>query len=132
MQKAKSIALALGAVCLCTLFAQAADLTCVGTKPFWKLEVTNSEISFEDGNKVSGFADLELKAVKPRVAAGAPPDAVRVYETKTGGKRGTAMTIIVQKREETKCSDNLSDPIYPYDAIVITPRTVFMGCCKTK
>jgi uncharacterized membrane protein len=130
MQKTGPIVPALVTLCLSALPAAAVDLVCTGTKPFWKLEITNSEISFEDGNKVSGFADLELKVVKPRSALGAPPEAVRVYETTTGGKRSTAMTIIVQKREETKCADNLSDPVFPYDVIVITPRSVFVGCCK--
>jgi uncharacterized membrane protein len=130
MQKAKSIALTLGVLLVFSPSVRAADLVCQGTKPFWRLEITNTEMSFEDGNKVSGYSDFELKSVKPRVAAGAPPDAVRIYETKTGGKHGIQVTIIVQKREETKCADNLSDPIYPYDVILITPRTVFTGCCK--
>ena len=130
MQKVKSIALAFGAVLVFSPSVLAADMVCQGTKPFWRLEITNTEMSFEDGNKVSGYSDFELKSVKPRVAAGAPPDAVRIYETKTGGKHAIQVTVIVQKREETKCADNLSDPIYPYDVILITPRTVFVGCCK--
>jgi len=130
MQKAKSIALALALSCASSPSVRAADLVCQGTKPFWRLEITNTEMSFEDGNKVSGYSDFELKSVKPRTAAGAPPDAVRIYETKTGGKHAIQATVIVQKREETKCHDNLSDPVYPYDVILITPRAVFVGCCK--
>jgi uncharacterized membrane protein len=130
MQRSQSLALMLGALCLSALSAQAADLVCQGTKPFWRLEITKTEMSFEDGNKVSGYSDFELKSVKPRTAAGAPPDAVRIYETKTGGKHAIQATVIVQKREETKCHDNLSDPVYPYDVILITPRAVFVGCCK--
>jgi len=38
----------------------------------------------------------------------------------------------VQKREETKCSNGMSDPIYAYDVIVVTPRVVFIGCCENK
>jgi uncharacterized membrane protein len=132
MPKLKSMALALGALCLSSrlLFAQPADITCTGTEPFWKLEIWKEELYFQDGNKLSGHSELELKEVKLRNAIGAQPDALRIYETKTPGKRGVPVTVILQKREETKCSTSLSDPSFPYDAIVITPRAVFMGCCK--
>jgi uncharacterized membrane protein len=132
MPKLKSIVLALGVLCVSSrlLFAQPADITCTGTEPFWKLEIWKEELYFQDGNKVSGYAELELKEVKLRSVLGAQPDAVRIYETKTSGKRGVPVTVILQKREETKCSTSLSDASFPYDALVITPRAVFMGCCK--
>jgi uncharacterized membrane protein len=128
----KWFVLALGPLCLSTAFAQAASLTCTGTEPFWQLTINDSTILLQDGNKVTGQSKMTLKSVKPRPAAGAPPSAVQVYEATSGGRNGAAMTIVVQKREETKCSNGMSDPIYAYDVIVVTPRVVFMGCCETK
>ena len=128
----KWFVLALGPLCLCAAAAPAATLTCTGTEPFWQLTINDSTILLQDGNKVTGQSKLTLKSVKPRPAAGAPPGAVQVYEATTGGRNGAAMTIVVQKREETKCSNGMSDPIYPYDVIVVTPRVVFMGCCANK
>jgi uncharacterized membrane protein len=132
MVKLKLMALALAALCLSPrlLLAQPADMTCTGTEPFWQLEIWKDELYFQDGNKVSGHSELELKEVKQRSVTGAPSDTVRIYETNTGGKRGVPVTVILQKREETKCSNSLSDPVFPWDAIVITPRAVFMGCCR--
>jgi uncharacterized membrane protein len=132
MPKSKPMLLALATLCLSSrlLFAQPADITCTGTEPFWKLEIWKEELYFQDGNKLSGHSELELKEVKLRSVLGAERDAVRIYETKTSGKRGIPVTVILQKREETKCSTSLSDPSFPYDAIVITPRAVFTGCCK--
>jgi uncharacterized membrane protein len=132
MPRPISIALALAALCLSPqpLLAQPADITCTGTEPFWQLEIWKEELYFQDGNKVSGHSELELKEVKLRSVVGTRLDTVRIYETKTSGKRGIPVTVILQKREETKCSNSLSDPVFPWDAIVITPRAVFMGCCK--
>ena len=109
-----------------------ADLVCTGTEPFWKLEISDRGVVLQDGNKVSGQSKLTLKSVKPRPAEGAPPDAVMVYEAGGSEKNARPMTIVVQKREESKCSNGMSDPIYPYDVIVVTQRVVFMGCCANK
>jgi uncharacterized membrane protein len=137
MQRPALIALTLGTLTLGTLClsapraaAAADDVTCTGTEPFWKLEISEGEFYLQDGNKVSGYAELELKVGKPRHASGAEPDAVRVYETTTGGKNGKPVIAIVQKREGSKCSDGISDPVFPYDVVLITPRSVFTGCCK--
>ena len=70
--------------------------------------------------------------MKPRPAAGAPPSAVQVFEAATAEKNGKPVTIVVQKREETQCSNGMSDRSIPYDVIVVTPRVVFIGCCENK
>jgi uncharacterized membrane protein len=123
---------ALGLACLAVSFAHAENFTCSGTEPFWQLTINESTILLQDGNKVTGQSKLTLKSVKPRPAAGAPPSAVQVFEAMTPEKNGKPVTIVVQKREETKCSNGMSDPIYSYDVIVVTPRVVFMGCCENK
>jgi uncharacterized membrane protein len=128
----KWIVLAIGAVCLSTAAAEAQIFTCTGTEPFWQLTIKDSTILLQDGNKLSGQSKLTLKAVKPRTALGAPPSAVQVFEASTGERNAKPMTIVVQKREESRCSNGMSDPIYPYDVIVVTPRVVFMGCCEDK
>lgn len=115
-----------------SIAADAADLTCTGTEPFWKLEIRDKGVVLQDGNKVSGQSKLTLKNVKPRVAAGAPADTIMVYEASGSERSAKPMTIVVQKREESKCSNGMSDPIYPYDVIVVTPSVVFVGCCENK
>ena len=122
----------LGLVCLPVAIAHAENFTCSGTEPFWQLTINDSTILLQDGNKVTGQSKLTLKSVKPRPAAGAPPSVVQVFEAMTPEKNGKPVTIVVQKREETKCSNGMSDPIYAYDVIVVTPRVVFIGCCENK
>ncbi len=132
MTRSKWLLAAVGALGLWSLAAEAADFTCTGTEPFWKLEIRDKGVLIQDGNKVSGQSKLTLKAVKPRPAAGAAPDAVQVFEANTSERNAKPITIVVQKREETKCSNGMSDPIYPYDVIIVTPRVIFMGCCENK
>ena len=128
----KWFVLALGPLCLSAAAAPAATLTCTGTEPFWQLTINDSTILLQDGNKVTGQSKLTLKSVKPRPAAGAPPSAVQVYEAASSERNAKPVTIVMQKREETKCSNGMSDPIYPYDVIVVTPNVVFMGCCANR
>jgi uncharacterized membrane protein len=132
MNKPIRLLLACGSVCLAPLIADAADFTCTGTEPFWKLEIKDSGVLLQDGNKLSGQSKLALKSVKPRLAEGAAPDAVMVYEAGGNERNAKPMMIVVQKREETKCSNGMSDPIFPYDVIVVTQRVVFVGCCANK
>jgi uncharacterized membrane protein len=128
----KACIVAIATISALPMAARGADFTCTGTEPFWKLEIRDSGVVLQDGNKVTGQSKLTLKSVKPRLAEGAPPDAVMVYEAGVSEKNARPMTIVVQKREESKCSNGLSDPIYPYDVIVVTQRVVFMGCCQNK
>lgn len=109
-----------------------ADFVCTGTEPFWKLEIRDKGVVLQDGNKVSGQSKLTLKSVKPRLAEGASPESVMVFEAGGSEKNARPVTIVVQKREESKCSNGMSDPIYPYDVIVVTQRVVFVGCCESK
>ena len=124
--------LALGALCLAAATAEAQSLTCTGTEPFWQLTINDSTILLQDGNKLTGQSKLTLKSVKPRTAAGAPPSAVQIYEATTSERNARPMLIVVQKREESRCSNSMSNPVYPYDVIVVTPGVVFMGCCANK
>jgi uncharacterized membrane protein len=132
MKKPARVLLAFGALCICPMIASAADFTCTGTEPFWKLEIRDKGVLLQDGNKVTGQSKLSLKSVKPRSAAGAPPDTVMVFEAGGSERNAKPMMIVVQKREETKCSNGLSDPIFPYDVIVVTQNVVFVGCCENK
>jgi uncharacterized membrane protein len=115
-----------------TVTAAQADFVCTGTEPFWKLEIRDKGVVLQDGNKLTGQSKLTLKSVTPRLAAGAAPDSVMVFEAASSEKSARPVTIVVQKREESKCSNGLSDPIYPYDVIVVTQRVVFVGCCESK
>ena len=132
MQESARVFVVGAALCLSPLVAGATDFTCTGTEPFWKLEIRDKGVLLQDGNKVSGQSKLSLKHVKPRAAEGASPDTVMVFEAGGEGRNAKPIMIVVQKREETKCSNGMSDPIFPYDVIVVTQRVVFVGCCQNK
>ena len=131
MKTCACIATAVAALALSAAPARA-DFVCTGTEPFWRLEIRDDSVVLQDGNKVSGQSKLTLKNVKPRQAAGTSPQSVMVFEAGGSEKSARPVTIVVQKREESKCSNGLSDPIYPYDVIVVTQRVVFVGCCESK
>jgi uncharacterized membrane protein len=131
MKSCACIALAVSALAGSAAIARA-DFVCTGTEPFWKLEIREKGVVLQDGNKVSGQSKLTLKSVKPRLAEGASPESVMVFEAGGSEKNARPITIVVQKREESKCSNGMSDPIYPYDVIVVTQRVVFVGCCESK
>lgn len=132
MKKPIGSLLTCGMLCLSPIIADAADFTCTGTEPFWKLEIKDSSVLLQDGNKISGQSKLALKSVKPRSAEGVSADMIRVYEATSNERNARPMTIVVQKREESKCSNGLSDPIFLYDVIVVTQRVIFVGCCENK
>ena len=82
MNKPIRLLLACGSVCLAPLIADAADFTCTGTEPFWKLEIKDSGVLLQDGNKVSGQSKLALKSVKPRLASTLPPQKMGTLREK--------------------------------------------------
>lgn len=103
---------------------QAGSLQCAGTEPFWGLTITATAMWFTDLDQKR--SDLAL--VKPRNAIGRMPDLLRVYQTKRT-KDGAAVTLVV-KRNYERCTDNMSEKEYAYDAIYITPEGVYEGCCS--
>lgn len=103
---------------------QATSLKCVGTEPFWGLTITANAMWFADMDEKR----TDLAPVRPRNAIGRPPDLVRVYQTRRT-KDGATVTLVV-KRNHERCTDNMSDKEFAYDAVYITPDGVYQGCCS--
>jgi uncharacterized membrane protein len=120
----------LASICIVGLTASGADaqqvtsLRCVGVEPFWSVTITAKAMWFTDHDDKR----FDLALVKPRNAVGRMPDTLRVYQTRRV-KDGAAVTLVV-KRNYQKCTDNMSDGEFAYDAIYVTPEGVFDGCCS--
>ena len=103
---------------------QGGSLRCVGVEPFWGITITAKAMWYTDRDEKR----FDLVLVKPRNAVGRMPDVLRVYQTRRV-KDGAAVTLVV-KRNYQKCTDNMSDNEFSYDAIYVTPEGVFDGCCS--
>jgi uncharacterized membrane protein len=99
-------------------------LRCIGTEPFWSLEIANGQASF---TTPEGERWL-WKAHSWRDAAGHQPGQrfVIQLDSQNPGASGWAAV----SRPQQFCSDGMSDLEYPYDLIVATPTSrVLGGCC---
>lgn len=104
--------------------AQQASLQCGGTEPFWSITVTRTAmwISTPDEDRVN------LVLVQPRNATARQPDLVRVYQTRRADGKGPATLVVT--RNESSCSDGMSEKRYAYDAVYFDRERVLQGCCS--
>lgn len=93
-----------------------------GTEPFWNMTVSKRGIVYTSPE----VKKLTFAYVNPLKAAGRPEDLVRVYPLK--GKNNNMLII----KKDNKCSDGMSDKIYPYSATLILGNTVFEGCAEKR
>jgi uncharacterized membrane protein len=99
-------------------------LRCIGTEPFWSLEIANGEASF---TTPEGERWL-WKAHPWRDAAGHQPGQRFVIQLDTQSSVASGWAAV--SRPQQFCSDGMSDLEYPYDLIMATPnRQVLGGCC---
>jgi uncharacterized membrane protein len=97
-------------------------LRCIGTEPFWSLEIANGQASF---TTPEGERWL-WKAHSWRDAAGHQAGQRFVIQLESPNASGWAAV----SRPQQFCSDGMSDLEYPYDLIVATPTgRVLGGCC---
>jgi uncharacterized membrane protein len=119
-------ALALAAVCVASSPGLAQDVKCSGTEPFWDLTINDRQIRFSSPEN-----SFDMTPVQPSAARGMAQDYVLVYRTRASTDRNAPVTIVLQKSPSSQCSDGMSDTSHPYYAVVVTPRAVFAGCCRT-
>lgn len=94
---------------------------CFGTEPFWNIEVTRQNITFEKpGEKKVTFAYVD-----PQPAAGFTLEHMRIYNIDVS--KNIILTI---KSSKGGCSDNMSDDLYPYEATFQYGNTTYSGCAK--
>jgi uncharacterized membrane protein len=112
----KTIALLAFAFSL-TAFA-GSDYSCMGTEPFWGLELVGNKVSV---NFPLGDDGIETEAVVSRTEAAGYSEGV-AFVVKTG----TASATIVAG----ECSDGMSDQIYTNHIVYTKGDSVFYGCCN--
>lgn len=94
-------------------------MTCTGTEPFWGMSVGY------------GFATFEFDGKKTKFALDAPQmPAARgyIWLSPVHGKPG--QFLLATKPDKEKCSDGMSDNVYPYTMLVRAGDVFMEGCCK--
>lgn len=98
------------------------DFDCVGTKPFWRLAITEKKVTFSQQNT----DPIVLPATEPKAAENMSMDHIRVFRTKLGNNE---FVIVVQKQS---CTDSATEDMFAYEGLFISPDKVFHGCCNKK
>lgn len=94
-------------------------MTCSGTEPFWGMTVGY------------GFAIFEFDGKKTKLALDAPetPGArPNIWLSPVHAKPG--QFILGTRPDGQKCSDGMSDNVYPYTMLVRAGDFFMEGCCK--
>ena len=106
--------------------SQGADkvTTCVGTEPFWGLKIARDKIYFEDAGaeKKMTIANNGAKA-----AMGSLVEYISLYQGRTLENESQFLNVIIKN---AKCSDGMSDTIYPFTVSVLSGATLYHGCCR--
>jgi len=98
------------------------ELKCIGTEPFWSLDLKGQDITLEDLDSTQG----KFKLTK---ATASSNHTNRWFLTAENTKQEEFLSIALFKTNQ--CSDDMSDFSYEYDAIISTPDAqVFSGCCN--
>jgi len=97
-------------------------LNCIGTEPFWSLDLKDSTVIFEDIDSIKTNFKLEKAEVSRN-------HTNRWFITATANKPEESLSISLIKTN--MCSDDMSDFNYEYDMTTLINGTqVFSGCCN--
>jgi len=97
-------------------------LKCIGTEPFWSLDLKDSTITFEDIDSIKA----SFKLSKAEVSSN---HTNRWFITAIGNKPGESLSMSLIKTK--MCSDDMSDFNYEYDMTTLINGTqVLSGCCN--
>ena len=95
----------------------AAAIDCHGTEPFWGAEISDQKVVLE-GPGYEPSLTLPVNSVSG--AAGFTADFLKVYSNDNG-----QVAVVTSN----KCSDSMSDFIFPNEVIIFTGSTTLYGCC---
>ena len=102
-------------------------LKCIGTEPFWSLDLKGQDITLEDLDSVRGSFKLSK-------AIASSNHTNRWFLTAVGSKRKDskrADSLSLALFKTNQCSDGMSDFSYEYDVTISTPDAqVLSGCCN--
>jgi uncharacterized membrane protein len=107
-----------------TSYNQSADeyaYTCIGTQPFWRLDINYQGIRYIDPLQKT----IMMPFAFPASADNRASDQTMVYRT-TAQKKGV---YIIMRKDKNGCHNGLAGANLPYDATVVFPDRVLSGCC---
>jgi uncharacterized membrane protein len=99
------------------------NLRCVGTEPFWSLDLTTGQAIFLGPEGLS----IKWRASHWRQAAGFGPG--HRFAIELGSAEHSHEGWAAVSRAQQFCTDGMSDFEYPYDVIITIPRGDIMGGC---
>ncbi|RCU45698.1 hypothetical protein DU002_14660 [Corallincola holothuriorum] len=101
--------------------AEFGPLKCLGTEPFWSLELKDRTIVLEDMDSVQG----QFKLTKAITSSN---HTNRWFLTATGAD---SASVSVALSKTNQCSDGMSDFSYEYEVMLLTPeQQLLSGCCN--
>lgn len=99
-----------------SVWADNSGYKCVGTEPFFNLEISKSVLNLR-----TGYLDESYSVDGPIAARGTNSDFVSVFKSKD---HDTVVSIV-----RGECSDGMSDDIYPYHMVYSQADNALYGCC---
>lgn len=90
-----------------------------GNEPFWDIKFQGEELIFHK----MGEKDLHFIYTGPFKAEGFKTDFIKIYYLTKNKK-----SFVIIKDCDGKCSDNMSDVLYPYELIIKIDDTFYYGC----
>jgi uncharacterized membrane protein len=71
-----------------------------------------------------------FRLTRPQAPRGTTLDFVSVYRTRSVGRPARNMTVII--RQDSGCSDGMSDTAYSHSVTILMPGEVYEGCCHKR
>ena len=102
-------------------YLQASQLQCLGTEPFWSVELKQGVISFRDLDEVTTTFAL----TSATLSANHTNQWMLTTQSSSSSKLTAALL------ETKQCSDSMSDRNYQYNILLIhSGNQVYSGCCN--
>jgi uncharacterized membrane protein len=99
---------------------------CHGTEPFWNVSVTESSLIFQGPD-----IDSTVYYYKEiRHAIGIQPDYYYEFRLMKDGL--TAGILILERVNDCKCSNGMSDELFEFDCILSLENATYTGCAARR
>lgn len=99
---------------------------CNGFDPTWSMTITNKSIDF----KLLSGESVSMPTVRPLNALGYPEDYALIYYTHDKQKPDQRIVIALTTNMQG-CRDKVTGKKTPYDALVLFPKLIYVGCCDS-
>ncbi|WP_221075576.1 hypothetical protein [Agarivorans aestuarii] len=100
--------------------SSATQLQCLGTEPFWGLDVEDGVIKYSDIDD-----NITMFELKEKLAS---INHTNRWIIQGADSKEGKITISLNKTEQ--CSDDMSDFAYEYDVTFVMGEKAFSGCCN--